>query len=264
MFILRLNAIRKVFLLLTTCLLAAAACTSTPPQTPAVHTLEVTRLITHQVTVEVTRRVEIPVTVTPSPTWQFTPTPSATPGLPRAVILEYTDCLYGPADFYLYKTSYPAGSEVEVTGRSQDAQWISIQEVHGWNPCWIPAGRARLENARVTDLPFVYTSLPLVRYDYRAPSAKAVRNGEVVTVSWDAVWMSKYELRGYLIEAWVCRNGELIFLPIGISPTYEENTGRLSVEITDEAGCNAESSARIATASKRGYTPFQKIFWPQP
>jgi hypothetical protein len=252
-------------------LLAAGSCSSSQPQTsnpPVVQTLEITQLVTRDVTVEVTRLVEVLVTVTPSATWQFTPTPShtptitPTPELPQASILEYTDCLHGPADFYLYKTSYPAGSRVEVVGRSQDALWINVQEIHGWNACWIPASRAKLDSGDAADLPFVYTALPLTRYDYRPPTTTASRDGDVVTVSWEAVWMSETELRGYLIEAWVCQDGQFIFLPVGVTPTYEENVGVITVEITDEAGCSQPSNARIATATKRGYTLFEKIFWP--
>jgi hypothetical protein len=90
------------------------------------------------------------------------------------------------------------------------------------------------------------------------------RNGNEVTVSWEAKWMSFDEIRGYLIEAWVCQDGEYTFLPIGISPTYAENVGTFSVKITDEAGCAEASRARIATVVKKGYTLFEKIFWPPP
>ncbi len=264
----------KLCLTLGTALLALlVSCSPSRPQTsntPAVQTLEVTQLVTRDVTVEVTRVIEVPVTVTPSATWQFTPTPSLTPTitptpeLPQASILEYTDCLHGPGDFYIYKTSYPAGSRVEVVGRSQDALWINIQEIHGWNACWIPASRAKLDSGSVADLPFVYTALPVTRYDYRSPTTTASRDGDVVTVSWEAVWMSETELRGYLIEAWVCQEEQFIFLPVNVAPTYEENVGTITVEITDEAGCSQPSHARIATATKRGYTLFEKIFWPPP
>jgi hypothetical protein len=262
------DAFHKTCLLLGAALLvllAAGSCSPPQSQTsnvPVIQTLEVTQLVTRDVTVEVTRVVEVPVTVTPSATWQFTPTITPTPELPQASILEYTNCLYGPGDFYLHKTSYLAGNRVEVVGRSQDALWINIQEIHGWNACWIPASRAKLDSGSAADLPFVYTALPVTRYDYRSPTTTASRDGDVVTVSWEAVWMSETELRGYLIEAWVCQNGQIIFLPIGVTPTYEENVGTISVKITDEAGCSQPSSARIATATKRGYTLFEKIFWP--
>lgn len=258
-------------------LLTGNSCSPSLPQaanTPAIQILEITQLVTRDATREVTRVIEVPVTVTPSATLEFTYTPSLTPTitstptttptpeLPVLTILEYTNCLYGPGEFYLYKTSYAAGSRMEAVGRSWDSLWINVQEIHGWNACWIPANQAELDSGSAADLPFVYTALPLARYEYSSPTAKTVRDGDEVTVSWEAKWMSIDELRGYLIEAWVCQDGQLVFLPVGISPTYEENVGTISVTIRDEGGCAEPSSARIATVVKKGYTPFEKIFWP--
>ncbi len=258
-------------------LIADSSCSPSLPQaanTPMIQTFEITQLVTRDVTQEVTRVIEVPVTVTPSATLEFTYTPSLTPtatGTPTITptpepllltILEHTNCLYGPGDFYLYKTSYAAGSRMEAVGRSWDGLWINVQEIHGWNACWIQANQAELDSGSAADLPFVYTALPLARYEYSSPTAKALRDGDEVTVSWEAKWMSIDELRGYLIEAWICRDGQLGFLPVGISPTYEENVGMISVTIRDEGGCAEPSSARIATVVKKGYTPFEKIFWP--
>ncbi len=242
--------------------------------TPIIQTVEITQLVTRDITLEVTRVIWVPVMVTPSATPEFTFTPSLSPTITstptitptpeplQLTILEYTDCLYGPGEFYLYKTSLTAGSRMEVVGRSQDGLWINVQEIRGWNGCWIPTSQAELDSGSVADLPFIYTALPITRYEYSPPTAKAVRGGDEVTVSWEAIWMSKYELRGYLIEAWVCQGGQHIFLPVGINLTYEENVSTISVTIMDEAGCAEPSSARIATASIRGYTLFEKIFWP--
>ena len=134
-------------------LLIGASCQSDMPEgtaTPIVHTVEIIQEVTRQVTREVTRVIQVPVTITPSPTLQYTLTPSLTPTLTatatitstpvptQATIREYANCLYGPSDIYLYKTSYAAGSRVEVAGRSWDALWINIHEVGGWNACWIP------------------------------------------------------------------------------------------------------------------------------
>jgi len=244
--------------------------------TPPARTVEIIQEVTRHVTREVTRVIQIPVTITPSPTLQFTLTPSLTPSHtgtatitstpepPQVTIREYANCLYGPAEFYLYKTSYAAGSRVEVAGRSWDARWLNIHEIGGWNACWIPADLAELDRGSTAELPFVYTSLPLARYEYSSPTARAVRSGSEVTVTWDAKWMSFDELRGYLIEAWVCQAGSFTILPIGVQTNYAENIGSFTVTITDEAGCSEPSRAHIATVVKKGYTPFEKIFWPPP
>ena len=253
--------------------IASSACSSLglnstgmPAVQPVHITQVVTRIVTQDVPREVTRIVEVPVTVTPAPTLEFTPTPeistTGSPELPLVTILEYSDCMYGPGSFYLYKTSLAAGSLMEATGRNQAGTWINVEEVHGWNACWIPADQAKLNRGSVNDLPLVSTVLPITRYDYSSPDAIARRSGNEVTVSWKAVWMSTDEVRGYLIEAWVCQDGKYIYLPVFVSLTYEENVGTLSVKIRDEVGCTEAPSARIASAGTRGYTLWEKIFWP--
>ncbi|MEW6093616.1 MAG: hypothetical protein AB1531_06590 [Chloroflexota bacterium] len=255
----------------------ASACLSTQPaagSTPVVHTLEVTQLVTRVVTLEVTREVAVPVTVTPTATLEFTYTPTLTPTitstaaitltpeLPQITILEYIECLYGPADFYLYKTNLLAGSVVEVVGRDKDAFWLNVQEVHGWNSCWIPVEAADMHGLSVSDLPVVTTMLPLTRYEYGPPAGYARRDGDEVTVYWNAVWISLDEVRGYLIEANTCQGGEFIQQMIFFSTTFEENVGTLSYKFRDEAGCEQASGVRIASVGKRGYTLFEKVIWP--
>jgi hypothetical protein len=238
----------------------------TPADQPIQITQVVTRVVTQDVTQEVTRIVEVPVTVTPAPTLEFSPTPessaTAPSGLPLVTIPAYSDCLYGPGSFYLYKTSLLAGSQMEAVGRNQDGSWINVEEVQGWNACWLPASQAKLSRGSVNDLPLVATLLPITRYDYSSPEVTARRLGNDVTVSWKAVWMSTDEARGYLIEAWVCQDGKFIDLPVFVSTTYAENVGTLSVKIRDEAGCAEIPHARITTSGTRGYTLWELIFWP--
>ena len=233
---------------------------------PATITREVTRLVTRDVTREVTRLVLVPVTVAPTETPVFTFTPSSplsetsAPEHPVGRVLNYTDCLYGPADFFLYKTSFPAGQLVEAVGRNPDGTWINVEEVQGWDPCWIPVTRAAITGEDVESLPVVYPDLP-ISYWYKPPSPSAHREGDEVTVTWKAVGMAEYDYRGYLILAWVCQGGVHVFLPVNIAPPYAENTGMLSAKIMDGPGCRESSSATIYTAEKRGYFG-EKIFWP--
>ena len=253
--------------------IAGSACSSlglnsagAPTVQPIQVTQVVTRVVTQDVTREVTRIIEVPVTVTPAPTLESTSTlevsTAGSSELPLASIPAYSDCLYGPGSFYLYKTSIAAGSRMEVVGRNLDGTWINVEDVHGWNACWIPVNQAELSRGSVNDLPLVSTVLPITRYDYSSPEAIARRSGNEVTVSWKAVWMSTDEVRGYLIEAWVCQDGKYIYLPVFVSTTYEQNVGTISVKIRDEAGCAETPSARITSSGMRGYTLWEKIFWP--
>jgi hypothetical protein len=265
--------------LLSACLLilAASACNPNQPaaeSTPIVHTQQVTQVVKREITLEVTRVIEVPVTVTPSPTPEFTVTPSLTPTLPEplpltptptlplATILVPTDCLYGPGELFLYKTFIFAGSMVEVVGRDASALWLNVQEPHGWNSCWMPLENAYLHAVSTTDLPVVTTQLPLTRYDYNPPAGYARREGDIVTVFWEAVWMAQDEVRGYLLEVKACQGGEFIQELIHVPVTYDENVGTLSYQVTDEAGCSEASGVRIASAGKRGYTLFERVIWP--
>jgi hypothetical protein len=272
----KISSIRYRVLALTLALLIAGIGCSTLQVTTAFTRREVTqvvtRLVTRDVTQEVTRLVEVPVTMTPAPTLAPTSTPDAsTPnspalpqtGLPQATLPQYTDCLYGPATYFTYKTSFPAGQQVEVVGRSEDAAWVNIEEVGGWNSCWIQAGQAQLQNTRVEDLPMVSPLLPKNEYEFGSPTTtSAKRHGDEVTVSWKAVYMSLDEIQGYLIDAYVCQGGQPIHLPVFVSKTFAENTGTISVQIKDETGCSVPSTAHIVSIGRRGFAEWEKIFWP--
>jgi hypothetical protein len=66
--------------------------------------------------------------------------------------------------------------------------------------------------------------------------------------------MTEDDYRGYLIEAWLCEEGQLIFRAFSIDGT------RWSV--SDEAGCLQPSGGRLYTAEKHGYTEWRLIPWP--
>jgi hypothetical protein len=230
-----------------------------------------TELVTREVTREVTRLVEVPVTVTPAitPTSTFTPTPSSTnadfpaasSGSLEVTILKHSDCMYGPGSVYLYKYSVFTENPMEAIGRNWDGSWLYIQSIAGWNPCWIQADLARLSRGNVNDLPIVYSKLPYSN-QYNSPDATAHRDGNEVTISWKADWMSLDDYRGYLIEAWLCQAGEHVFSPISYVPPLASNVGALSLAVLDEPGCSLPSSAYIYSAQKQGYSVGSYIPWP--
>jgi hypothetical protein len=273
----------KYCLALTTALLLVVAGSScafslpSPAVAPSTQIVPVsqvvTQLVTRVVTQEATRVVEVPITIAPSdtplytftpslvPTITSTPTVTPTPEPPIATIQKHTDCLYGPGSVYLYKYSVFAGSLMEVVGRNMDGSWLFIQEVHGWNPCWIQTSQVEINTSKLESVPVVSSLLPYSN-QYNAPDAIARRNGSEVTISWKAVWMSLDDYRGYLIEAWVCQGGTQTFIPISYVPLLANNTGTLSVKVIDEPGCSIPSSARIYSAVKQGYSVWANIPWP--
>ncbi len=246
---------------------------------PLIQTVEVTR----EVTLEVTRIVEVPVPVTVTPTLTpaisqtpsltstitLTPTITPTPDPPVVTILQHIACWFGPGDVYLYDYGLLETSWMEVIGRSQDGTWLFVQGVHGWNPCWVRAefvrfnggGDVTTHNIRIVAPDSI---LPFAQNLYRPPTGiEATRSGNKVSISWNAVWMTEDDYRGYLIEAWLCQDGQQVFRPIQYVTSARENTGTLYlIPLEDEPGCLVPSYARIYTVEKHGYTGYKMIPWP--
>jgi hypothetical protein len=268
----------RVYALVLMLVLTLSSCTKSPKNAsnkPIDHTIEVTQLITvlvtREVTQEVTREVKVLVTVTPSngPSSTLTPTISSTiagsPGTTSAplglTILENSDCLYGPGTGYLYKYSVSIDIPMEAIGRNWDGSWLYIQNIDGWNPCWIQTTSVKLALGDINELPLVYSKLPYSN-QYNSPDASAHRDDNEVTISWKADWMSLDDYRGYLIEAWLCLGGVQVFDPISYVPPLANNVGTLSIKMTDDFGCTLPSSARIYSAQKQGYSNWSNIPWP--
>ncbi len=251
-----------------------SACTvSEPDQTKktVIQTVQVTQLTTLLVTQEVTRVIEIPVTITPAGTKMFTLTPSPATPMPvppasspepmPGTVLTNSDCYYGPGVVYLYKYGVFADNPIEAIGRNWDGSWIYIQDAGGWNPCWIQAASLDFSTGDTEALPVVYSKLPFSN-QYNSPDASAHRDGTEVTISWKADWMSLDDYRGYLIEAWLCQGGKQVFDPISYVPPLAGNTGTLSIKVTDEPGCALPSVVHIYSAQKRGYSNWSNVPWP--
>jgi hypothetical protein len=263
---------KNIKFLISTLVLVMTA-VSCAPQTPSdpvvqietlIHTVEVTRQV------EVTLIVEIPVTVTPTltpavtdtPTPDYSPTPSFTPSMtptlvvPRGKVNTRAQCRYGPGAAYLYKYGLFEGDTLDVIGRNELGTWAYIQAIGGNNPCWINASLLDITRGDYMSLPVTYNRLPKSDL-YNPPDAvSAVRVGNDVTIQWSYVWMTEDDDRGFLIEAWLCQDGQLVFTPIGVKSNV------LAIKVTDEPGCLEPSGARVYTAEKHGYTQWRKPQWP--
>lgn len=86
-----------------------------------------------------------------------------------------------------------------------------------------------------------------------------MREGKTVIISWDALTLRAGDdslQYPYLVEAWVCQAGQLIFEPIGSWET--------SIRVQDEPGCAEPSHARVYGVEKHGYTAWVTVPWVQP
>jgi len=223
-------------------------------------------------------------THTPSPEPTIPPTPTLTPGsnptrtqppteastktapltstpIPTYVILHgevlvRSNCRYGPGAPYLYKYGLVPGSNLEVIGRNDLGTWILVQAIGGDNPCWLKASLMDIKGDVMNVAP---TYIPLPQSPYYGPPewVLASRNGTEVTVYWKSIqYIAGDETAEapYLIEAWVCVDGKLIFTPVG---SYETQT-----IILDEPGCSEPSHGRLYFVEKHGYSRWIKIPWP--
>lgn len=101
--------------------------------------------------------------------------------------------------------------------------------------------------------PVVQTRLPQSTLYGPPEEVQAERDGNTVTVSWSAVWMTQDDDRGYMIEATVCQNG-------GRIPTIVHIDGT-SYTFDDDGSCSG-AGGKLYTVEKHGYTAPVEIPWP--
>ena len=186
------------------------------------------------------------------------PSPSVTPtyAILRGEVLVRANCRYGPGAPYLYKYGLVPGSNLEIIGRTDTGSWILIQAIGGNNPCWVKATLMEVKGD-VMDVQPTYIPLPPSPYYGPLKGVSARRDGNMVTVFWSPLSLragDNSEQTPYVIEAWVCNEGKIVFTPVGAYGS--------AVEIPDEIGCSEPSHGRITAAEKHGYTPFVEIPWP--
>jgi len=200
-------------------------------------------------------------TVTPDPSPQPTDTPTApvtpTYAILRGEVRDQANCRYGPGYPYLYKYGVYTGYVMEVIGRNELGTWLLMQAIGGTNPCWL---KATLMDVRGDVMSVAPAYIPLPPSPYYAPPTGVfgVRNGDEVTISWNPLYLragDDAEWFPYLVEAWVCQAGRLVFTPVGSYETF--------VTVRDEAGCAEASHGRLYGVEKHGYTRWVEIPWPQ-
>jgi hypothetical protein len=176
----------------------------------------------------------------------------------RGEVLQLSNCRYGPGVPYLYKYALIEGSNLEVIGRNDLGTWVLVRAIGGVNPCWVKASLMKIKGDVMRVAP-TYIPLPPSPYYGPATGVSAARKGDEVIVSWNAVHLragDDSEQYPYLIEAWVCTKGQLVFTPVGSYATM--------VTISDEPGCSSASHGRLYAVEKHGYTKGVEIPWPAP
>ena len=191
-------------------------------------------------------------TLRPSRTPSITPTPTFDP--PEGRVLQQANCRYGPGAAYLYEWGLYPANHVDILATNQLRDWYYIHPWYFLGDCWVRAELIEVLRGDTSTLRPFYGILPFSEL-YKPPrTVSGVRSGDEVTISWSSVWMTEEDYVGYLIEAWLCVDGQLIFTPIAVDG--------LAYTVHDEAGCLQPSSARVYTAEMHGYTEWRRVDWP--
>lgn len=205
-----------------------------------------------------------PLVPTATPTATLTPSPTITPTFTvlRAEVLERANCRYGPGWPYLYKYGLLKGSNLEVIGRIDDANWIQLQAIGGDNPCWVKASLMEVKGDIFTVEPVYPDQAPLPVSPYYAPlsGVTATREKDQITISWTGQTLRAGDEENansplYVAEIWACENGKFKFTPYGL--VTEE------LIVIDEAGCSEISHGQVYFAEKHGYAGPTQIEWPE-
>jgi hypothetical protein len=184
-------------------------------------------------------------------------------------------CNYGPGDIYLYQEAMNPRYQMDVLGRAlihyrgREQTWLYTQ-ADGFNrKCFVNAADMQLQGGGLEDLKTVYpgeVKLPPSSLWPEPQNVKAGRQGEQVTISWDFYDLSGGERERtdenkprYLLELWLCRDGELQFTPTG---SWDLSVPRSTIQVADEAGCAEPSHGVIYLAEKHGYDGPVEIPWP--
>jgi hypothetical protein len=190
-----------------------------------------------------------------SPTITPTVTPTPTIDYPHATVLTQANCRYGPGAGYLYEWGLYAGDRLEIRGRNDAGTWVYVKPRSYMDLCWVNASLLQVAGD-IFSVPPTNPVLPFTELYDPPRNVRATRQGNQVWVAWDPVWMTEDDYRGYLVEAWVCHDGQLVFTPVGVLDTT-------MIPLEDEPGCSEPSSARVYTVDKHGYTRWVAVPWPR-
>jgi hypothetical protein len=215
-----------------------------------------------------------------------TPTPPASPTASLSPVPTYLTlrgqpvraiaCNYGPGDIYLYQEAMNPRYQMDVFGkalihyRGKEQTWLYTQTDGFQGKCFVNAADIELMGGGLEDLKKVYpgeVKLPISTLWPVPQNIKTLRLGDQVTISWDFFDLPGGERERpndenkprYLLELWLCKDGELQFTPTG---SWDLTVPRSTLQVIDEAGCAESSHGVIYLAEKHGYDGPVEIPWP--
>jgi len=203
----------------------------------------------------------LPTTAIPPATGTPTAAPPATVNnLAATVSVRFLSCRYGPGPEYLYLYALRGGANIKLIGRTDGDNWHWAW-VDGRNKCWVNTSYLAVQGDW-RQLPIVYpgiAKLPVSPYYPPTSVTSARRNGNAVTIDWRDIPLRAGDeeddsMQHYIVEAWHCRGGTLLFEPFATNDT--------DLTIIDEPGCTQPSHARLFVQEKHGFSGPTEIPWP--
>lgn len=200
-------------------------------------------------------------TETPTPTVTDTPTITLTPtyDFPKVVVsVNMASCRYGPSVAYLHAQDLYLGDTGVVWGRSPYNNWLYVRMDSLPIPCWVASSVVSV-TGDVSKMLAQQPRLPMTNDTlYHSPDqVTTTRDDDQVTISWNEIWMTEDDDRGYFLELWVCQGGYLVWVPVGLPTQYDND-----YTVTDEPGCAQPSHGQLYTVEKHGYSNPVDIPWP--
>jgi len=224
--------------------------------TAAAWTDTATPTLTFTLTPTLTPTLTLTPSITPSPTITATPTFA----FPAVTVNKQAHCRYGPAVAYLHAADLFAGDVGTVRGRYIYSNWLYIKFDKLNYFCWAAPSVVDvvgdISKVNLTEL-----NLQAIGSNMYGPprNVTVVRDGSQVIISWEQVEMTKDDDRGYLLELFVCQNGNYLWW----TDSYPDQFST-SYAVKDEAGCGQPSSGRLYTVEKHGFSEPATIPWPAP
>lgn len=186
---------------------------------------------------------------TPTPSITLTPTFD----FPDITVLMTAHCRYGPGTAYLHAADLYMDDQGQLWNRNHTGTWLWVQFDKIHYPCWVAASVVEVNGDIFSVVPYFHPLPKSTLYD-PVQLVETSRNNDTVVVSWEEVWMTEDDFRGYLIEAQVCQNGFFI------DAAY--HTEKSQISILDESTCTGTSNGKLYAVEKHGYTDPILIPWP--
>jgi len=258
----------RVYRIILLILLFATACAPSTQQQPSATAQVVTAMEEFTETPKATSTPTRTHTATSESTFTFTPTIKLTPTIsltptfafPSVTVNKQAHCRYGPSIAYLHAADLYPGDVGTVRGRFIYSNWLYIKFDKLNYLCWVAPSVVDVVGDTST-VAYKELNLQSIGSNMYGPpgNVTAVRDGNKVTISWNKVEMTLDDDRGYLLELFVCQDGNYLWW----TDSYPDQDST-SYTVKDEAGCNQASSGKLYTVEKHGFSEPTVIPWPAP